>query len=77
MSSSSTICLTMIVKDEAHIIQNTLQHLLKFIHFSYWVICDTGSTDNTKEIITDFFNLHSIPGELIDTPWKDFGYNRT
>jgi len=77
MSSSSTICLTMIVKDEAHIIQNTLQHLLKFIKFSYWIICDTGSTDNTKQIITDFFAQQSIPGELIDTPWKDFGYNRT
>lgn len=73
----STICLTMIVKNEAHIIEDTLKHLLKYITFSYWVICDTGSTDDTKKIIQHFFDSHSIPGELVDSPWRDFAYNRT
>lgn len=73
----STICLTMIVKNEAHLIEDTLKHLLKYITFSYWVICDTGSTDDTKQIIQEFFDSHSIPGELIDSPWRDFAYNRT
>ena len=50
-----TICLNMIVKNESHIIKNTLEKLCNKIKFSYWVICDTGSTDNTREIITDFF----------------------
>lgn len=67
----------MIVKDESHIIINTLTNLTKYINFSYWVICDTGSSDNTKELITDFFKKANIPGELIKTPWKDFGTNRT
>jgi len=67
----------MIVKNEAHIIEKTLENLCSYIKFSYWVICDTGSTDNTKEIITTFFKNKNINGKLCDTPWKDFGYNRT
>ena len=73
----NTICLNMIVKNEAHIIVKTLNNLCEKINFSYWVICDTGSTDNTKELITDFFKEKNIPGELIDHEWKDFGHNRT
>lgn len=76
-TARKTICLNMIVKNEAHIIADTLEHLLKFIKFDYWVISDTGSTDATKEIIVDFFKTKNIPGELDETPWKDFGYNRT
>ena len=72
-----TICLNMIVKDEAHIILKTLDNLLKYIPLSYWVICDTGSTDNTKELIIDYFKNKNISGELIDDEWIDFGYNRS
>jgi len=71
-----TICLNMIVKNESHIIKNTLEKLCKKIHFSYWVICDTGSTDNTPQIITDFFNDKNIPGELHNNEWKNFAHNR-
>jgi GR25 family glycosyltransferase involved in LPS biosynthesis len=67
----------MIVKNEAHIIADTLTHLLKFIQFDYWVISDTGSTDKTKEIIQEFFKERNIPGELVETPWRDFGFNRS
>ena len=77
MSGKKTICLNMIVKNEAHIIADTLEHLLKYIWFDYWVISDTGSTDNTKELIKNFFNAKGIPGELQEEPWQDFGYNRT
>ena len=49
------MCLNMIVKDEAHIIEDTLTKLLKKIKIDYWVISDTGSTDDTKEVITNFF----------------------
>jgi len=73
----ATLCLTMIVKDEAHVIQKTLANLVKYLRFDYWVISDTGSTDNTKDLIREFFRTHTIPGELIETPWKDFGFNRT
>ncbi len=71
------LCLNMIVKNESHIIRDTLEKLLNKIKFDYWVISDTGSTDNTREIITDFFKEKNIRGELFDDEWKDFGYNRT
>ena len=71
-----TICLNMIVKNESHIIKNTLENLCNKIQFSYWVICDTGSTDNTQQIITDFFNDKNIPGELHNNEWKNFAHNR-
>jgi hypothetical protein len=48
ITEKPTICLNMIVKDESHIIVKTLEMLCSKIKFSYWVICDTGSTDNTK-----------------------------
>ena len=67
----------MIVKNESHIIVNTLKHLLKFIPLDYWVISDTGSTDNTRELIKEFFASCNIPGELVEHQWRDFGYNRT
>ena len=47
------LTLSMIVKNESHIILECLNSLYKEI--DYWVIVDTGSTDNTKEIITNFF----------------------
>ena len=77
ISEKKTICLNMIVKNESHIILNTLENLCSYITFAYWVISDTGSTDATKSIITDFFKQKNIPGELVEHEWKDFGYNRT
>jgi glycosyltransferase involved in cell wall biosynthesis len=67
----------MIVKNEEHIIGETLELLAKYIKFDYWVICDTGSTDDTMEIIRDYFANVGISGELIESEWKDFGHNRT
>lgn len=75
--SKKTICLNMIVKNEAHIIRKTLENLSRYIHFDYWVISDTGSTDDTKKIITDFFHKKKIPGEMLETEWIDFAHNRT
>ena len=69
------LCLTMIVKDESHIIMECLNSVWKEI--DYWVIVDTGSTDNTKEMITNFFKEKNIPGELHERPWVSFGHNRT
>ena len=72
-----SICLNMIVKDESHIIRGTLDMLCSKIRFDHWVICDTGSSDNTREIITQFFNEKNIQGELHCDEWVDFGHNRT
>ena len=67
-----TICLNMIVKDEAHVIARCLNSVIPFV--DYWVIIDTGSTDGTQNIIKKL--LSGIPGELYERPWVDFAYNR-
>ena len=63
----------MIVKDESAVIRRCLESVRELI--DYWVICDTGSTDDTRRIIQE--TLVGMPGELHDVPWIDFGHNRT
>ena len=65
----------MIVKNESHIIEETLECISKYI--DYYVISDTGSTDNTVEVINNFFDKKNIPGEIHLNKWKNFGYNRS
>jgi GR25 family glycosyltransferase involved in LPS biosynthesis len=77
MHLGKTICLNMIVKNESHVIEKTFDNLAKYITFDYWVICDTGSTDGTQDIIKNYFAKKGIPGELVQHEWKDFGHNRT
>lgn len=72
----STICLNMIVKNEAAIIAQTLDNILEHIPIDYWVIADTGSTDDTVAIITDFFYKRGIAGQIVQHAWQDFGHNR-
>lgn len=50
----------MIVKNESHIILETLQNLINYINFDYWVISDKGSTDGTQSLIIDFFKENNI-----------------
>jgi hypothetical protein len=70
-----TICFATMCKNEEHCIMDTLESVYKFI--DYWVICDTGSTDKTCEIIAEFFYNKNIPGELFVDEWVNFGYNKT
>lgn len=75
--AGQSICLNMIVKNESHIIGETLENLTSYFNFSYWVISDTGSTDNTIKIIEAFFKIKNIPGEIHRDEWHNFGHNRT
>ena len=77
INDKKTICLNMIVKNEAHILSSTFDNLLKYISFDYWVISDTGSTDGTQKLIKDYFSSKNIKGELFEDDWRDFGHNRT
>jgi tetratricopeptide (TPR) repeat protein len=67
------VTLCMIVRDEADVIGRCLESVRPLIES--WVICDTGSTDATIEVVHEA--LAEIPGELHRRPWRDFGYNRT
>jgi glycosyltransferase involved in cell wall biosynthesis len=69
------LCLSMIVKNETHIIKECLESIYKYIN--YWVIVDTGSTDGTQDMIKQFFEEKGIPGELHERPWVSFGHNRS
>lgn len=69
------LCLSMIVKNESHIIKECFDSL--YDQIDYWVIVDTGSTDGTQELIKTYFAEKGIPGELHERPWVSFGHNRT
>ncbi|MBR1232873.1 hypothetical protein [Bradyrhizobium sp. AUGA SZCCT0182] len=71
--SKRRICLSMIVKNESAVIRRCLAPVQPIINS--WVICDTGSTEGTQEIIRDFAR-YDIPGELHDRPWQDSAHNR-
>uniref|UniRef100_A0A6C0C970 Glycosyltransferase 2-like domain-containing protein n=1 Tax=viral metagenome TaxID=1070528 RepID=A0A6C0C970_9ZZZZ len=90
MTTKPRVCLNMIVKNESHIIRETLECVYK--HIDYYVINDTGSTDNTIQIINEFFAEKNIPGEVVVHEFRTctchkglykkysffhFGWNRT
>jgi tetratricopeptide (TPR) repeat protein len=72
--SPLTLCLNMIVKNESKIITRLLTCVLPII--DSYCICDTGSTDNTIELIETFFKDKNIPGKIVFEPFKNFAHNR-
>jgi glycosyltransferase involved in cell wall biosynthesis len=72
-----TICLNMIVKNEAHIITKTLANVLANVPIREYVISDTGSTDGTQTMIRDFFAALNISGHVTQDEWRDFAHNRS
>jgi tetratricopeptide (TPR) repeat protein len=69
-----TLCLNMIVKNESKIITRLFDSVLPII--DCYCICDTGSTDNTVQIIIDYFASKGIQGKVVSEPFKNFCYNR-
>lgn len=74
-SSVPTICLNMIVKNESRIIRRLLDSVAGFI--DCYCICDTGSTDDTVEIINKFSEETGIQGKVVQEPFKNFAHNRS
>jgi glycosyltransferase involved in cell wall biosynthesis len=73
VQTKQTVCLNMIVRNEARIIERCLNSVTRFI--DHWVVVDTGSTDGTQQIIRRC--MRNVPGELIERPWVDFAHNRS
>jgi glycosyltransferase involved in cell wall biosynthesis len=72
-AAEQTLCLNMIVKNEAGIICRCLDSVKEWI--DYWVIVDTGSSDGTQEIIRE--HMKDVPGELHERAWKNWGETRS
>lgn len=68
-----TVCLTMIVRDEAHVIERCLSSVIPLV--DAWAIVDTGSTDDTKERI--LASVGPLPGDLVAREWTNFGECRS
>jgi len=64
----------MIVKDETPVIERCLASVKDVI--DYYIICDTGSTDGTQELIKKTMTDFGIPGEVVEVPWVNFYHNR-
>ncbi|MBK6698155.1 MAG: glycosyltransferase family 2 protein [Myxococcales bacterium] len=69
----TSIGLSMIVKNEAHVVERCLRSVKPFL--SYWLIVDTGSSDQTMNVIRHA--MDGVPGEVVSRPWRDFAANRT
>jgi glycosyltransferase involved in cell wall biosynthesis len=73
-SSEHLLCAAVMVKNEAIRIERTLQSIVGSV--SHIVVLDTGSTDNTPEIIRNFCSKKKIPLQLESIPFVDFSHNR-
>ena len=62
MNFSPTLCLNMIVKNESKIITRLFDSVINII--DCYCICDTGSTDNTVELIKTYFESKNIASTI-------------
>jgi len=65
--------LILMVKNESRIIERCLKSVENVV--DAFCITDTGSTDNTCDIVDTFLETHT--GCLSQVPWKNFGESRT
>jgi len=73
-TSKYTLCLTMIVKNEGKIIRRLLDSVTSIV--DYVCITDTGSTDNTIELIRQWADETKIPTTIPVSEFRNFGYAR-
>jgi len=65
----------MIVKNEAHVIARCLDSVKRLL--DYVLIVDTGSDDDTVEVINRWLFDNNMSGQVVVEPWKNFAYNRS
>lgn len=69
------LCLSMIVRNEAHVIERCLDHARPIV--SAVDICDTGSTDDTVAVVRRWLRRNRARGRVHQYPFVDFGRTRT
>lgn len=74
-ASNPLITLSIMIKNESSSIK---ENLLSYYNagFRHFFVLDTGSTDNTVEIVEDFFQNPGIVSQLIQEPFIDFSASR-
>lgn len=65
----NTLSLIMMIKNEEEFILGCLEHIEPVV--DEMIIIDTGSTDRTKEIVSDFAKRSLVPVRMSDYPWED------
>jgi tetratricopeptide (TPR) repeat protein len=69
------IILLLMIKNESRIIRRSILSALKIAD----AICisDTGSTDDTVQVLADFYPTLSVPAKTYTHLWTNFGVNRS
>jgi glycosyltransferase involved in cell wall biosynthesis len=69
-----SLCLNMIVKNEGARMERCLRSVLPYVKAA--VFCDTGSTDDTEEVIERVCRAHDVPFTIGDDEFINFSYAR-
>ena len=75
-TSTKTIGLCMIAKNEAHVILRCLESVRPLIDYVL-IEDDAGSTDGTGTVVREWLDRVGMAGTVLTVPWRDFGYNRS
>ena len=77
IKTKQIVCLISIVKNESKIIERMLSSALEVLDIECCSIVDTGSDDNTKDLISKWCTKHKISFVIHNEPFVNFSYNRT
>ena len=75
VKSNPLLVALLMIKDEAHCIEKTLQPLIEG-GIKDFVLLDTGSTDGTQNIVREYFKKNKVDGTLFEEPFIDFSTSR-
>jgi len=70
----ATICLMVMAKNEAHVIERALASAIA--HVDAVVVTDTGSTDGTQEVVERFCKTQGIQPIIVNSPWRGWAESR-
>jgi len=68
------VCLNLIFKNDSSMLSECLKSVAPFI--DYFMLCDTGSVDNSREVIQEWKTKHEKVGTIIKEEFKNYSYNK-